>query len=104
MPFNRPIPQSTLRPKASKGIEAWVEAEKLMQFAMLLPCAAFIGWLAGAWLDHRFHQHWMAIAGVVFGALSGLFYVIRMALEAEKKVRPDTTAEESKDESDDLPS
>ena len=88
MPFNRPIPESTPRPKPPKGIEAWVEAEKLMQIAILLPSSAFIGWLAGAWLDSRLHQSWIAIAGVVFGAISGLVYVIRMAINAEKKSRP----------------
>jgi len=88
MPFNRPIPESTPRPKARKGIDAWVEAEKLMQIAILLPAAAFIGWLAGAWLDSRLHQSWIAIFGIVFGSISGLVGVVRMALTAERNSRP----------------
>jgi len=51
-----------------------------MQIAILLPSAAFIGWLAGAWLDGRLHQSWMGIAGIVFGGISGLVYVIRLVM------------------------
>ncbi len=79
MPFNRPIPDSKPHAKLSSGVGAIVEAEKLMQIALLLPSAAVIGWLIGAWLDHKLHQSWIAIAGIVFGCISGLVYVIRMA-------------------------
>ncbi|HMD77490.1 MAG TPA: AtpZ/AtpI family protein [Terracidiphilus sp.] len=65
-----------------------MEAEKLMQIAILLPAAAFIGWLAGAWLDSRLHQSWIAIFGIVFGSISGLVGVVRMALTAERNSRP----------------
>jgi ATP synthase protein I len=88
MPFNRPIPDRKPPAKASSGFKAYVEAEKLMQIAILLPSATFIGWLAGAWLDSRLHQSWIAIAGVIFGSLSGLVYVVRMALAAEKQSSP----------------
>lgn len=55
-----------------------------MQIALVLPCAAFIGWLGGAWLDHRLHQHWISAVGIVFGGASGLVYVIRLALQLNK--------------------
>ena len=87
MPFNRPIPESKLPRKASIGLGAYVEAEKLMQIAFLLPCAAFVGWLAGAWADSLLHQSWIAIFGVVFGCIAGLVSVIRMALVAERNSR-----------------
>jgi ATP synthase protein I len=87
MPFNRPIPDSKSRPKIAGGIGAIAEAEKLMQIALLLPSAAVIGWLAGAWLDSRLHQSWIAIAGIVFGCISGLVYVIRLAMAAERDSR-----------------
>jgi ATP synthase protein I len=88
MPYNRPIPDSKPDPKQG-GKDAglfsgWVQAEKLFQIAFVLPCAAFIGWLIGAWLDHRLHQSWIAIAGIVFGGVSGLVYSIRVALAANK--------------------
>jgi hypothetical protein len=80
MPFNRPIPETKPRTKLSSAVGALVEAEKLMQIAILLPSAAFIGWLAGAWADSRLHQHWIGIAGVIFGGISGLVYVVRLAV------------------------
>jgi ATP synthase protein I len=84
MPFNRPIPDSKSPSRMQSGVSAVVEAEKLLQIALMLPCAAVIGWLIGAWADKHFHQTWIAIAGVVFGAVSGLVFVIRMALNAER--------------------
>lgn len=57
-----------------------VQAEKMIQVAMLLPCAAFIGWLAGAGLDRLFHQKWMTTAGVVFGILAGLVGAVRLTI------------------------
>jgi ATP synthase protein I len=82
MPFNRPIPDSKPPRKSSSGIETLVQAEKLMQIAILLPSAAFIGWLLGAWADRAWHQSWLGIAGIVFGGISGLVYVIRLVISS----------------------
>jgi hypothetical protein len=90
MPFNRPIPDSKPRSKTSSGIETLVQAEKLMQIAILLPSAAFIGWLAGAWLDSRLHQSWIGIAGIVFGGISGLVYVIRLVMASGGDSKPNS--------------
>jgi ATP synthase protein I len=84
MPFHSPIPDKKQPSKLQGGIGTLVEAEKLMQIALLLPCSVFIGWLAGAWADSRLHQHWIGLAGMVFGGISGLVYVIRLALAADK--------------------
>lgn len=80
MPFNRPIPDSKPQSKNSGGIQTLIQAEKLTQIAVLLPSAAFIGWLAGAWLDSKLHQSWIGLAGIVFGGISGLVYVIRLVM------------------------
>ncbi len=86
MAFNRPIPDSPRDPaprrKTSSGIDTLVQAEKLMQIAILLPSAAFIGWLLGAWADKSFHQTWISIAGLVFGGISGLVYVVRLVISS----------------------
>jgi hypothetical protein len=79
MPFNRPIPDSKQSAKPSSAVGTLVQAEKLVQIAILLPCSAFIGWLAGAWLDGRLHQSWIGIAGIVVGGISGLVYVFQLA-------------------------
>lgn len=80
MPFNRPIPNSKPPRRTASGIETLVQAEKLMQIAILLPSAAFIGWLIGIWLDKQFHQSWIGLAGMVFGGISGLVYVVRLVI------------------------
>jgi F0F1-type ATP synthase assembly protein I len=89
MDFNRPIPDHKPPSKTSSGIETLVQAEKLMQIAILLPSAAFIGWLAGAWLDSKLHTAWIGIAGVLFGGVSGLVYVVRLAINTGNQVGDD---------------
>lgn len=80
MAYNRPIPDPAPQRKSSSGLATLVEAEKLMQIAILLPSAAFIGWLLGAWADRAWHQSWLAIAGIMFGGISGLVYVVRLVM------------------------
>ena len=84
MPFNRSIPPNKQRTGLSSGIGGLIEAEKLMQIAFVMPASVLIGWAAGWWLSHTLHQKWIEIAGVVFGCVSGLVYVIQMAVMAEK--------------------
>jgi F0F1-type ATP synthase assembly protein I len=92
MPFNRPIPDSKPQSKMAGGLNAVIQAETLMQVAFVLPSAAVIGWLAGAWADRRLHQEWIGLAGLIFGFISGMVYVIRLAMSAEKSSPPDTKA------------
>jgi hypothetical protein len=80
VPFNRPIPESKQQNKAQSGVKSLADAEKLMQIAILLPCSAFVGWLGGAWLGDHFHQTWMGLAGILFGGISGLVYVVRLVM------------------------
>jgi hypothetical protein len=87
MPYHPPIPDSGQDDKSSGKrpsglISALIQAEKLVQVALILPCAAFIGWLGGDWLGHRLNQPWLAALGVVFGGAAGLVYVVRLALNA----------------------
>ena len=87
VPFNRSNPNSQPEPKSSGMIKAWVEAEKLMQIAILLPSSVFVGWLFGALADRWLHQSWIGIAGMVFGGVSGLVYVVRLAITTEGESR-----------------
>jgi F0F1-type ATP synthase assembly protein I len=48
-----------------------VQVETILQVALALPVGAMLGWLFGDWLDHRFHQHWIAITGLFLGASGG---------------------------------
>jgi ATP synthase protein I len=87
MPFHRPLPDSDSQSKVSSGVSAVITFEKGMQLALTLPSAVVIGWLIGAWADKHFHQEWISIAGIVFGAVSGLFYVIKTVLHDERNTR-----------------
>jgi len=99
MAFNPPNPNSEQRRKDSGlgsgrgsgkdggGLSSLVQAEKLMQIAFLLPCAALIGYGIGWWIDHHFGTHWGTIAGLVFGLIAGMVSVIRMALLADNTPR-----------------
>lgn len=85
MPYQRPIPDPKSRSKSSSGLSALIEAEKLFQIAFVLPSALVICWAGGWWLAHVTHQKWIEIAGIVFGCVTGLVYVIQMAISVEKK-------------------
>jgi F0F1-type ATP synthase assembly protein I len=80
MAFNKPIPEDKDRKRDSGGLATLVQAEKMMQIALLLPSAAFVGWLMGAGLDKLFHLTWIGAAGIVFGGIAGLIYVIRLVI------------------------
>jgi len=82
VPYHRPIPEPNKGGKAGGAISALVQAEKMMQIALVLPCAAFVGWLVGVGLDRWLHQSWIQLVGIVFGGVSGLVYVIRLAMAA----------------------
>jgi F0F1-type ATP synthase assembly protein I len=69
-------------PSKDGALHSLVQAERLVQIAIVLPAAVFIGWAVGALLDHWLHQHWIYIAGLLFGAVAGLFEAVRQALRA----------------------
>jgi uncharacterized membrane protein YfcA len=87
VPFHRAIPEQKPPEKGSGALRGYVEAEKLLHLAFVLPAAVFIGWAAGAWADSHLHQSWIAFAGIVFGSVAGLFYVIQQAIASEKNSR-----------------
>lgn len=81
MPFNAPNPEPRPQPKSKSAFASLIEAERMMQVALILPCSAGVGWLIGAWLDKVLHQNWISLAGILFGGLSGIVYVVRMVVE-----------------------
>jgi len=100
MPFIRPNPKAKQRPRPTRALASLVEAEKMIQIAFLLPSATFIGWLGGAWLDSLLHQTWIALLGILFGGVSGLVYVVRMANSAGKKTAAGVETEDGKGSSE----
>lgn len=93
MPFNRPLPDSDSRSRRSSGIDAIVKAETGIQIALILPSSVVVCWLIGAWADRHFHQSWIAIVGVIFGAISGLVYIIQYVIRADRQDRTETAAQ-----------
>ena len=89
--YHPPIPERKRRGGASSArgpqsgigagmLTAWIQAEKMVQVAMMLPSAGFIGWLAGYGLDRWLNKTWISTAGAVFGIIAGLMGAIRMAM------------------------
>lgn len=62
-----------------------VRAESMMQIALAVPLSTIIGWALGDWLDHKFHQHWISIAGLTLGAVTGFVQIVRVASAANRK-------------------
>ena len=61
--------------KKSGALGELVKAESMIQLAIALAAGCLIGWLVGAWLDKHFHQGWIAIAGIVLGAVAGFVQI-----------------------------
>ena len=87
MAYNRFNNDPKPRSGSSSGLGAYIQAEKLMQIAFVLPAAVVIGWVGGWWLANHFHQKWMELAGVFFGCMTGLVYVVQTAIAVEKGSR-----------------
>jgi ATP synthase protein I len=56
-----------------------VKAESMIQLALALPAGCVIGGLAGMWLDKHFHTGWMAVTGILLGAVAGFVQIYRTA-------------------------
>lgn len=64
-----------------------VKAESMIQLAIALPAGCLIGWLVGSWLDERFHQGWIAVVGILVGAIGGFLQIF---LTASRFLRKDS--------------
>ena len=65
--------------KKGGGLQELVKAESMIQLALAIPAGCLVGWAFGAWLDHHFQQNWMAITGIVLGAVAGFIQIYRTA-------------------------
>lgn len=79
MPFNAPNPDA--KPKKPLA-HSLVQAERLIQIALVLPIAVLIGWFFGAMLDRWLHQTWITVVGLILGMIAGMLEAVRMALAA----------------------
>lgn len=75
----------SLRERKSSGmLRSVVQAERLIQLALVLPAATLIGWAIGLGLDHWLGRHWISIAGLVLGAIAGFVDVFRVVIRMAK--------------------
>ena len=44
MPFNNPIPDRKPREQGSGGVQSYIQMEKVVQIAIVLPVAVLLGW------------------------------------------------------------
>ena len=80
--MGKPDPSEN-QPK-DRAIHSLVRVESLIQLGLLLPASLVIGWAIGLALDHWLNQHWMNIAGLIFGAIAGFVQTIRIVLSHSK--------------------
>ncbi len=67
-------------PKKNK--DPMVLLARYSEIGFILPAAVIVGYLIGLALDHWLHQHWIYLAGLIFGAIVGFVKMIRMALSS----------------------
>lgn len=65
--------------KKKGGLHELVKAESMVQLALAIPAGCLVGWAFGTWLDRHFHQEWMAVSGIVLGAVAGFIQIYRTA-------------------------
>ena len=67
------------------GMKSLVKAESMVQLALVLPAAVFIGWALGALADNWLHQRWIYLVGIGLGAAAGFTQIIRVAVKLNKE-------------------
>ncbi len=70
---------------AGGGLGDFVKAESMVQLALALPAECLIGALLGAWLDRHFHQNWIAVVGIILGAVAGFIQIFTTASRFMKR-------------------
>ena len=81
MPY---LPTDPDRKPEGSALKSLVQAERLVQIALVLPMAVLIGWFLGSFLDRWLHQTWIYIVGIIIGMIAGMLEAVRMAMAAGK--------------------
>lgn len=71
--------------KNSGALGQLAKAESFIQLAIALPAGCLIGWWIGAALDKHFHQHWIAVVGILMGAVAGFIQIFTLASRYMKR-------------------
>lgn len=73
-----------------KLTQSLMKADKMLEMALMLPAAVFVGWVMGLGLDRWLHQHWIYMAGIFVGIGAGFVQIFRLMhdLEGEMDAKP----------------
>jgi ATP synthase protein I len=71
--------EPNIPPNKNGSLKEYAKAEQMVQLALAIPIGCVLGWAFGSWLDRHFHQDWIAIAGIVLGAVGGFVQIYRTA-------------------------
>ena len=63
----------------------WAVVARYSEIGFIIPAAVVLGFGLGWLLDHWLGTRWIAIAGVIFGAVVGFVHMIRTALRMSSK-------------------
>jgi F0F1-type ATP synthase assembly protein I len=58
---------------------ARTQRQMMTIYLYAIPAGCLIGWLLGSWLDRHFHTGWIAIAGILVGAVAGFVLIFTVA-------------------------
>jgi F0F1-type ATP synthase assembly protein I len=70
--------------KQDRNQNAAVIWARYSQIAFIIPAAVVVGLLLGKLFDYWFHTHWLFLAGLIVGAIAGLWDVIRTVIKQTK--------------------
>jgi F0F1-type ATP synthase assembly protein I len=79
VPEPDPIDANPSSGKPRRALTEFATAEAMVQLAIALPAGCLIGGLAGAALDKHFHTGWIAVVGILLGAVAGFVQIFRTA-------------------------
>ena len=72
-------------PQAEKPTKTGMDqVAKYSELALILPAGLAGGWIIGAYLDGKFHTHWIFLAGLAVGFIGGFAQIIRIAMKNSK--------------------
>ena len=63
----------------------WVSVARYSEIGFIIPAAVVVGYIGGVLLDHWLHRGWLAVAGLIFGAVAGFVKMVRMAMATLKE-------------------
>jgi len=76
-------PNSSGKKKGTLG--DLVQAESMVQLALMLPAGCVIGALGGSALDKHFHTGWIGVVGILLGSAAGFTAIYRTVAKTMKR-------------------